>query len=168
LKLKEAGSTFIQSITCPDYPTGFERRPSREESPETAKFYFVDLRDDDIPDAIRIELSYSGETKMEGWHLGMYVYHEKKTITVNAARWITPTRTSRERIPLKSVRTVEEAKFDLFKVLNVTAERQAKATFWIGPKATAVPLTGYKAWFFIKDDDLILVKLPTDDNEPAE
>jgi tRNA A-37 threonylcarbamoyl transferase component Bud32 len=152
----------ITGISENNYPSGFERRPPREVAPEVAKYYFLNLPDHKAPNTVFLSFKFDGIPRNDTWMYGMQISLARIRITANVAMWKAPDQSSRTPIRLRVEEDIARTKNAIYELLNVQEADRNLATLWIGPKAAAVPLVTAKDWFLLKDNDLILVKLPDD------
>eukprot|EP01122_Echinamoeba_exundans_P016971 TRINITY_DN8780_c0_g1_i1.p1 TRINITY_DN8780_c0_g1~~TRINITY_DN8780_c0_g1_i1.p1 ORF type:complete len:603 (+),score=88.11 TRINITY_DN8780_c0_g1_i1:336-2144(+) len=164
-KIKSEDNLYICSAKSVTYPSGFERRPPREEAPEAAKFYFVNLPDDTIPDSMDLTLQFNETPKNKIWTSEMNVRYPVSSASIDAALWSKPDSATPISIAFTSKWNVDRAKALILSRLDVSEADREGCTFWVGPKSAPVPVTMYKDWCLLRPRDTILVKLPGDKDD---
>jgi hypothetical protein len=158
-------NVHVVSMASFQYPEGLQRRPTRQEDPTRAKFYFVNQ--DIIPWDVVVHFALSGPTK-EHCDSSTHLSVRDHKLNLGVALWSRPNDikrliwdVEREGDPLKEMKT---------KVLAILHRKAGNTSFtedaislFIGPRDTAVPLTRPTDIFLITDGDTILVKTPLDD-----
>jgi hypothetical protein len=166
-------NVHVVSVTSDEFPEGLERRPTRDEEPNSAKFYFVNQ--DVIPWQTHVHFVLSGPTQQPMEPASMYVHlsvHDRKLI-LGLASWSRPT----DRSPLifdihTETDPLDELKRAVLAILHRQEEykgvTQDTIRLFIGPKESAVPLTRPVDVFLITNGDLILVRTPLDEADTQE